>query len=47
LKNFALIAAAEYIVPIDLKVIKETSNNLIVEFDKFDIVIFSIAHIEF
>ena len=36
MKNFALIGAAGYIAPRHLKAIKETDNNLIAAFDKFD-----------
>jgi UDP-N-acetyl-2-amino-2-deoxyglucuronate dehydrogenase len=36
MKNFALIGAAGYIAPRHLKAIKETNNNLIAAFDKFD-----------
>ncbi len=36
MKNFALIGAAGYIAPRHLKAIKETNNNLIAAFDRFD-----------
>lgn len=35
-KNFALIGAAGYIAPRHLKAVKDTGNNLIAAFDKFD-----------
>ncbi|QCX39146.1 Gfo/Idh/MocA family oxidoreductase [Aureibaculum algae] len=36
MKNFALIGAAGYIAPRHLKAIKDTKNNLIAAYDKFD-----------
>lgn len=36
MKNFALIGAAGYIAPRHMKAIKETGNNLLAAFDKFD-----------
>jgi UDP-N-acetyl-2-amino-2-deoxyglucuronate dehydrogenase len=36
MKKFALIGAAGYIAPRHMKAIKETSNNLITAYDKFD-----------
>ncbi len=36
MKNFALIGAAGYIAPRHLKAIKDTGNNLLVAYDKFD-----------
>jgi len=36
MKNFALIGAAGYIAPRHMKAIKETGNNLIAAYDKFD-----------
>lgn len=36
MKNFALIGAAGYIAPRHLKAVKETQNNLIAAYDKFD-----------
>jgi len=36
LKNFALIGAAGYIAPKHMKAIKETGNQLVAAFDKFD-----------
>ena len=36
MKNFALIGAAGYIAPRHLKAIKDTNNNLIAAYDKFD-----------
>ena len=36
MKNFALIGAAGYIAPRHLKAIKDTGNNLIAAYDKFD-----------
>ncbi|WP_044210239.1 Gfo/Idh/MocA family protein [Flammeovirga sp. OC4] len=36
MKNFALIGAAGYIAPRHMKAIKETNNNLIAAYDKFD-----------
>ena len=34
--NFALIGAAGYIAPRHIKAIKETGNNLLAAYDKFD-----------
>ena len=34
--NFALIGAAGYIAPRHLKAIKDTGNNLLAAYDKFD-----------
>lgn len=36
MKNFALIGAAGYIAPRHMKAIKDTKNNLLTAFDKFD-----------
>lgn len=36
MKNFALIGASGYIAPRHLKAIKDTSNNLLAAYDKFD-----------
>ncbi len=36
MKNFALIGAAGYIAPRHIKAIKDTGNNLLVAYDKFD-----------
>ena len=36
MKNFALIGAAGYIAPRHLKAIKDTNNNLVAAFDRFD-----------
>jgi UDP-N-acetyl-2-amino-2-deoxyglucuronate dehydrogenase len=36
MKNFALIGAAGYIAPRHLKAIKDTGNNLVAAYDKFD-----------
>lgn len=36
MKNFALIGAAGYIAPRHMKAIKDTGNNLVAAFDKFD-----------
>jgi len=36
MKNFALIGAAGYIAPRHLKAIKDTGNNLLAAYDKFD-----------
>ncbi|WP_304141532.1 Gfo/Idh/MocA family protein [Mesoflavibacter zeaxanthinifaciens] len=36
MKNFALIGASGYIAPRHLKAIKETNNNLLAAYDKFD-----------
>ena len=36
MKNFALIGASGYIAPRHLKAIKETNNNLIAAYDRFD-----------
>lgn len=36
MKNFALIGAAGYIAPRHMKAIKDTENNLLAAFDKFD-----------
>ena len=36
MKNFALIGASGYIAPRHLKAIKDTNNNLLAAFDKFD-----------
>jgi UDP-N-acetyl-2-amino-2-deoxyglucuronate dehydrogenase len=36
MKNFALIGAAGYIAPKHMKAIKETDNQLVAAFDKFD-----------
>jgi len=36
MKNFALIGASGYIAPRHLKAIKETNNNLVAAYDKFD-----------
>lgn len=36
MKNFALIGAAGYIAPRHMKAIKDTKNNLMAAFDKFD-----------
>lgn len=36
MKNFALIGAAGYIAPRHLKAIKDTGNDLIAAYDKFD-----------
>jgi UDP-N-acetyl-2-amino-2-deoxyglucuronate dehydrogenase len=36
MKNFALIGAAGYIAPRHMKAIKDTHNNLLAAFDKFD-----------
>ncbi len=36
MKNFALIGAAGYIAPRHMKAIKDTQNNLLTAFDKFD-----------
>ncbi len=38
MKNFALIGAAGYIAPRHLKAIKDTRNNLVAAYDKFDCV---------
>ena len=34
--NFALIGAAGYIAPRHIKAIKDTGNNLLAAYDKFD-----------
>ena len=36
MKNFALIGASGYIAPRHLKAIKETNNNLLAAYDRFD-----------
>ena len=36
MKNFALIGVAGYIAPRHIKAIKDTGNNLMVAYDKFD-----------
>ena len=35
-KNFALVGVAGYIAPRHIKAIKDTGNNLLVAYDKFD-----------
>ena len=36
MKKFALIGAAGYIAPRHMKAIKDTNNNLLAAYDKFD-----------